>query len=793
MLKDISSVKLQGANFSSVTTLPVLDSSGGKYSKVSPIYGRNGSGKSTIAKAFRKIKGEVIPTVITANTLNPTNQHITLSEAEQASIFVFDEDYVTANVRIEGNGLGSIVMLGEQADLTVQIEQAEEELKRTETLVKTTGDSLKEYQTSTNPKSPRFYINKIYGILQRDDGWAGRDSKARGLRQNSRVTDDTYKRFINLTPEKTRDELSVAFNTKMEELEAAKSGASTIVTVVPSIPDAYKYYSVSLANELIKKKIERPELSDREKYLFLLITAGKADELQARIDQLNDEKMTFCPYCLQDLTQDYKSDLVTRIQQVLSDEVKRHQAYLKTLTINDLILELSAFSSLPSYQTCVDLVTRINETLQSNNALLQRKIGDSYSPIVDEELSEIGELIQALGEGLKVLEAERATHNSNAVKTKPIVDALVSINDQIAYYDVIGFSQQHDIQNKEMAIAKKAYDDAVSDRNDKKKTLEDLNGRRKRIDIAIDIINNGLKYIFFAEDRLAIERDGDFYKLLSNGHPVLPKNVSVGERNIIGLCYFFTSLMTGKNKDTAYDDEYLLIIDDPVSSYDFENKVGILSFLKYKLEQFLNGNVSSKAVVMTHDLLTLFDLEKICQELSTEWKRNFPGQALKYNLWELKNCTLKRFEYKKRQEYTELIKLTYEYGCGNVGEYDIVIGNIMRQALEAFASFEYRKGIVDISTDEALLSGMCDEHKSYFKNLMYRIVLNNGSHREEQAQSMAIDFLSVISEAEKRRTAKEIISFIYLLNRPHILAHLGDVSSTIDTWCEEIKARAAVI
>ncbi len=793
MLKDVSSVNLQGANFSSVSILPILDSSDGKYTKVSLLYGRNGSGKSTIAKAFRKIKGEAVTTVITTGTLNTANQPIALSEAERASIFVFDEDFVTANVRIEGSGLGSIVMLGEQADLTVQIEQAENELEKANGLVKVAGDTLKEYQTNTNPKSPRFYINKLHGILQRDDGWAGRDSKVRGLRQNSRVADDTYKRFVALTPEKSRDELILAFNTKMKELETAKSGASTIADVVPTVPDAYRHYSITLANELIKKKIEKPELSDREKYLFSLITAGETDELQTRIDHLNDEETTFCPYCLQDLTPKYKSDLVSRIQQVLTDEVKHHQTQLKTLKITELILELSPFSTLPSYKTCMDLIETINDTLLSNNALLQRKIDNSYLPIIGEELSGIEDEIKSLGEALKRLEEEKNMHNCKALKTKPLVDALVSINDQIAYYDVISLSQQLDAQNSEMANVKKKYDDAVADRDGRKNTLDYLNGRRKRIDIAIDIINNGLKYIFFAEGRLTIERDGDFYKLLSNGHPVLPKNVSVGERNIIGLCYFFTSILTGKNKDTAYNDEYLIVIDDPVSSYDFENKVGILSFLKYKLGQFLNGNTNSRAVVMTHDLLTLFDLEKICQELATDWKSIFSGQALKYNLWELKNCTLKRFEYKKRQEYTELVRLTYEYGCGNAGEYDIVIGNIMRQTLEAFSTFEYKKGIAEVSTDEALLSGMCDEHKSYFKNLMYRIVLNNGSHREEQAQSMEIDFLSVISEAEKRRTAKEIISFIYLLNKAHMLAHLGDVSSTVDTWCEEIKSRAAVI
>jgi wobble nucleotide-excising tRNase len=359
---------------------------------------------------------------------------------------------------------------------------------------------------------------------------------------------------------------------------------------------------------------------------------------------------------------------------------------------------------------------------------------------------------------------------------------------------VIDLVKQLDKQKKEMATAKKAYDDAVADSNEKKKTLEDLNGRRKHIDIAVDIINNGLKYIFFAENRLNIERDGDFYKLLSNGHPVLPKNISVGERNIIGLCYFFTSIMTDKNKNTAYNDEYLIIIDDPISSYDFENKVGILSFLKHKLSQFLTGNVNSRTIVMTHDLPTLFNFQKICKELVDEWKKIFRGKALEFHTWELKNCTLEPFNHENRQEYTKLIKLIYDYGCGKASEYDIVIGNIMRQVLEAFATFEYKTGIDKVSTDEILLENkMCNKHKSYFKNLMYRIVLNNGSYRKEQTQSMEIDFLSVISETEKRRTAKEIICFIYLLNKEHALAHLGDVNSTVQEWCEDIKNRAAII
>lgn len=793
MLKDISYIKLQGANFSTKSMLPILDSKEKKYIKLSLLYGRNGAGKSTIAKAFRKIKGESVTTVISAETFNKENQPVILSDKEKTSIVVFDEDFITANVRIEGSGLGSIVMLGEQADLTEQIEQAEKQLEQANDFVKTKEDIYKEYQKSTNPKAPQFYLKKIHDVLQCHDGWAERDSRVKNRRQNSRVTDETYKKFITQIPEKSKDELIIAFNSKMKGLDAAKGGVSTINSVVPNIPDEYINYSTTLANELIKKKIEKPELSDREKYLFSLITTGKTEELQERINYLNHEESTFCPYCLQDLSSQYKENLVTRIKHVLTDEVRDHQANLKKLKIQEINLDLSLFASLSPYQTCVDLLRTINEILLSNNTLIQRKIDAPYSPITDKKLSDISDPIKSLNEALMALEEERKLHNRMAGDTKRIEEELFSINEQIAYYDVIGFSQQLDTQQKEMFSAKKEYDEAISHRDEIKNDLDVLNGRRKCIDIAIDIINNGLKYIFFAETRLTLQRDGDFYKLLSNGRPVSPKNVSVGERNIIGLCYFFTSIMAGKNKDTAYNDEYFIVIDDPVSSYDFENKIGILSFLKYKLGQFLNRNINSRAVVMTHDLLTFFDLEKICSELAVDWKRIYSKKDLKYDLWELKDCTLKKFEYKKRHEYTELIRLTYDYGCGRAGEYDIVIGNIMRQTLEAFATFEYKKGISEVSTDEDILSEMCNEHKTYFKNLMYRIVLNNGSHREEQEQGLKIDFLSVISESEKRRTAREIISFIYVLNKRHILAHLGDVSKTVETWCEDIKTRATII
>lgn len=121
---------------------------------------------------------------------------------------------------------------------------------------------------------------------------------------------------------------------------------------------------------------------------------------------------------------------------------------------------------------------------------------------------------------------------------------------------------------------------------------------------------------------MKIQVENGTYKLICNGQPVRPKDISVGERNIIGLCYFFTDILQKKNRATAYSEEYLLVIDDPVSSFDLENRIGILSFLKYQLGLFLLGNIDTRALILTHDLLTAIDFEKMLEELRDECKKS---------------------------------------------------------------------------------------------------------------------------------------------------------------------------
>lgn len=762
------------------------------------LYGKNGSGKSTIARGFRKISGEAAPVVGQVLPLDKDGRPINLSEDEKKHIFVFDEEYVDKNVKLHEEHLDTIVILGEQVDLTEKIEKAEGECNAAKIALEDQEKVYKEYCDYQNIKSPKYYLFKLRSALQGDDSWAGRDKEIRSGRQNTGVKDDTYKQFLNVTPSKSKSELILEFQEMMQNLNAAMVGTSVINQPVSSIPEKYNLYNESEIQMLLTKRIERPELSEREQYLLQLVQQSGSHLLRERAELLERSDTVSCPYCLQDLTPEYKKDLIESIRKILSKDVENHRQILRDKIWGEMCIDISPFEGLKSYQICNDLVKQVDERIKVNNELLQHKIDNPYE-LIQTKVASIQSLISQLSMALSDLEKERMDHNKKAQSTAPIIKELNRINAEIAYYDIIDLATQYDKQCSQFETEKKQYENLTTIYQSKKEIVQNLEAQRNSVTVALDVMNNYMKYIFFEEDRLKIEYDGGVYKLLSHGRSVKPRDISVGERNIIGLCYYFTSILAGKEEKNAYTDEYIIVIDDPISSYDMENRIGILSFLKYELSTFLETNPDTKALIMTHDLMTFYDIHKIFEEIMHKCKKKGYANPPKFNRFELRNESLIEFKYTNRQEYTELIRIIYDYGQGKADNQEIVIGNIMRQTLEAFSTFEFKKGIDKISTDDDILSLLGRaEYGAYFKNLMYRLVLHGGSHKEDQVKSMKdLNFFTLISDQEKKRTAKDILCFIYLLNRPHLLSHLKDVDSDaeakLDSWCEDILRRSVVI
>lgn len=799
MLKDVSGIKFAGGNFNSSTEIHILDPIEGnkvKLVKGTILYGRNGAGKSTFAKAVKKIIRGGYPHIIQSCATDKDGNEIVLTDEEKARIFVFDEEFVDQNIKLQEAGLNTIVMLGQQADLTNQIAQAQTELDTARQEYEEHKNIVQnEYQNKNNSKSPQYFINQMRLALQGDDNWAGRDKIIKGGRTNTSVKEDTYKQFVLLTPLKSRDELIVIFNEKLKELQQVQKGDAVINAKVPTISTEYDDATV---RDLLAVKIEKPTLSEREKYLLQLMQEGRSEILMKMVSDFGRDTTQECPYCLQPVSNEYKKNLVGSIQKVLNEIVKEHQQELHRFIIDEIRVDFSEYDKLGNKKIkCEDIIEKINQVIRENNKKLQIKIDDPYTPI-ETEITTVASLLDELAEALASLEEDRLKFNGNVQDTIPIRNELTAINSEIAYYDIVHLEAQYRKQKQEYEEAIRKQEEMNNIFIQKQNIVDELDARRRSIQIALNVINNSLKYIFFSEDRLRIEFQDDAYVLLSNGHAVKPSEVSLGERNIIALCYFFANIMQNQDVSTTYNREYLLVVDDPISSFDMENKVGIMSFLKYQLSKFLLGNIDTRAVVMTHDLLTFYDFNKVFDELIENCKEKFQGQKVKFNRYELTQQRLEPFEYKNRHEYTELIKIIYNYACGNANEYEIIIGNILRQVLEAFATFQYKKGIERVSTDPNILDTLPDEeYKSYFDNLMYRLVLHGGSHREEQIKALDdMNFFGVVSSADKQRTARDVLCYIYLLNEKHIEAHLkdcgNDAITKLNQWCNDIKTRTVV-
>lgn len=780
----LKKIKFRGGFFSEETELEMFL----QEDRMSFIYGKNGSGKSTISKAVQKAKGEDVEDISQAVLYEQDNNMFTDAEC----VHVFNEEYVNSRVKIREDGLNTIVLLGELGELEDKILdlqlRLEAEIKRKDEF-KVVAD---EYKDGANIKSPSNCRSQINHGLSGDMNWAGREKTINNGKRNVSVTDKVIDSIIALNPTETLEKLKTRYEKTIILLKQVRENEATQIKNTTKISISYDEEKLL---QLLAQKVESPVLSERERYLLKLIDDEKLEQINEMKSIFTNKKTKRCPFCLQDISDQGKRSLIESIEKVLSKEIDIHENNLKKCIINEVTIDFSGMDVLNSqyYIKCKDLVEEINKEIFRIREVIVKKINHPYTPILDFECDLLEKLDRYESIRIK-LQQEIDTYNNAVKRIDTLKSNLSKDNAAIAHYEV-----SRDITLWRQALdGQKKADENLKESIEKIKILNDeldvLKSRKKNIKIAVGLINKSLRYVFFSKDRLQINVEKDKYVLYAHGQAVKPNNVSVGERNIIALCYFFTELIMNQEAKEGYLQKLILVIDDPVSSFDFENKVGIMSLLKSKIADIIKTNPESQILIMTHDIQCLYDLQKIGEEVCNEYKTESNGRKkVSYSCRELRNKELISFNLKMRNEYSEILKSVYDYACGTDENDDLIIGNSMRRVLEAFSTFVYKKGIAEISCDDSILQQMGDkDYVEYFKNLMYRLILNGDSHMQERTNSMGdMDYLNFLSDNERRRTAQEVICFIYLLNPRHILAHLEgkkNIDTNIQRWCSEIKS-----
>ena len=790
MFENLKDITIEGGYFELPTTLDLFKDN----HSLSIVYGRNGSGKTTIAKAIRQLvdkdteqQKEEGYIQYTVSTNSP------IPEDKNDSVFIFDEEFVRENVRTKGKGLETIVMMGIQVDLDTQIAHKQNEITEIDNELAKLFVLKEKYENGSDTSSPSYFFNRIRDGLREDGGWSDIDRDVKGNTLKSRVTEDLVGRLISLkepteSEEDLKKQLQLDFSLYRQ---TADKNAIEWQFVESKLPN-----DLNRVNALLGKIVERPTLSEREQRLLTFLQDHKEYHSQGTTRQLTEEKWPFCPLCLRETSNKDYEHISDTLKRILNREAENYSKELDEILGEFMEIEM-ALPDFPDnlYQkerlTARQSTEQLNEDVRAvRNNISQRKkdiYGKVDTPFNSEEMEGYIAHLAKYRDAMKMLGTCVAAFNRSVIERDNLRNKVYQENELLAKKHLKVLLDGYEKANAAYSKCIKNISDFGIKKERLERDIRTLRTQIERTDIALDYINEELQYVFYTDKKLKLVAGDGCYKLQINGKGVPPKRISVGERNVLGLCYFFARLFSDKKDEDKYKDEILIVIDDPVSSFDYGNRLGVISLLRYQFSSIKNGNLNSRILVLTHDLRSAFDLVKIRSELNG-------GKNGKKKFLELIDKQLKDREVSN--EYKKLLENVYYYAkdsASNVDDsVDIGIGNVMRRVLEAFSSFCYNMSFEEMMCREGVLNAIFDEkRRKYYENFMCRLALNGESHMEERVYDLNT-ITPFFTKQEKVRTAKSLLLFLSYVNREHLSCYFSkknegdeDKMAIIDSWKDE--------
>lgn len=727
--------------------------------RINILFGKNGSGKSTIADAFRKYKdGDDSCLQLDAD----------LTPEERKSIFIFDEQFIRKNLDVsDSDGLGAIVTFGEAVSRKEEEERLESDLEE----ANRNKNEWEQKKTTAEGKATTLN-NRVSNNLNSDAGFAGRRKRIEGKKNKRNETCDYLLQFDTTTLSGSEDKSAIlnVINKGIADLSKITDG--TKITWIPNdIAENNIANAAGRAASLMAENIEKPELNDREKEILSL----GGNYIQKTRDDILAPARDYCPLCHQSITTDYRETLeetIARIEAAMSDKAENYKRNLDSILndctyspdmIPDDIIEKFPTES-KELKTERKVLGKIIASLQE---LIKKRREDVFAPAINYDLKQLKDEAHKVKTASDALSAAITNYN-NTIDSKAALIADLSANNTLLAYlenqaDVEAFIKE--IANIAEAESKMGeWEKKIRDLGDELETLRaaqtDTNGARI-------FINQCLNQIFMSKDRLELvpeettgEENGT-YILKSNGFRVKPEKVSVGERNAIALAYFFASAFEGKKTQERYSHPSLYIIDDPISSFDQDNRAGILTFINAQFGEIIYGCDKSKILVLSHDLQTVDNLRVVADRLLGDIDATID------HIIELRNrraISIKR----ELNNYQGLLKAVLSFATAYDPEKERRnMGNELRQLLESYAQFNYNSSFDYILSNEDVLEGVPDKYHSYYRRLAVRLVMNSLSHSSVQVDSVN-SFREPFTQEELQGIARAALLFIYYTNPLHL-------------------------
>jgi len=764
-------IKLQGGYYKDCEELKLFNS---ETNNASIIYGANGSGKSCIASAFRELAFDLeTEKIYSINKLFDSHEsEIVLTEQESSAISVFDEEYIDKNVKLDQDSLGAIIMLGEQSQYDEQINKLKENLKTIKTEKKLIDLNKFEGEKSTNSVNKKK--KNILDSLK--NGWAAREKDIRDSPRNASVTDNLFEEIMNMQlPKDSKTQLSQSLSDLTDTINNARSNSEKIFIDTINLNKINEKELI----QLLMTRVDKPGKNKLEERILDTVEQKGKEFIEYSIDDFSDSSTEYCPYCYQNISDDYKKSLTAAISKIFSDEVEKHSESLFSSKIDTIIINVEQARKIDNVfvDRFDDILQQCNLAIEKYNQYLDKKISNVFDPIVIDSIG-LDELLNKLDEIYHGIAIKIKDFNRSIDEINLNIQKAQEINKNIAKIETKSLFTEYESTKNDYQKSKSELEKLITTESGIEQEIIVLNAKKNSVDIALELINEYLALIFGDVKRLKLTlSNNNNYYVESKNRKVKLKNLSVGERNAIALCYFFSQIQKEASINSSFNKEFLLILDDPVSSFDFDNKIGIYSFLKMILTRVLVGNTNSKVLLLTHEIEVAINLNKVFVDIKKTNSSIFESSF---------HCTRRIMADKsiidmnidKFNSYYRLLDDIYNYSTSpdTQDKLDYTIGNTIRKALEAFATFQFRCGLDDLYRNDTITSLITNEkQKTYFTSRMSRIVMHGESHTEDNIKNIVNrSTLEYYSTVEKIQVAKDVLAFIYLLYSKHIESYFKD-------------------
>jgi wobble nucleotide-excising tRNase len=697
------------------------------FGKYNLFYGWNGSGKSTLSGVFRCIENKAHSVRFPSSEFTVTldgETSITQGNIAESdlNIYTFNQDFIDENISWNSVVKSILLVDKEKIGEREKLEELKKKQKSDSEVHSKEAEKIKNLDTAVSKfgtSSARHMKTSLQSINTTDSYYLNYDKRK-------------FETFIAANLEATKADDPLLDEDKIIELtNAAKSDQKSTITFTKKTINQEAF---SKAKERLEDLLKTSVVSEA---IQRLVKYGDIKSwVETGLDLHKHHDTNECEFCGNTIT-------VARTKQLEAHFNDNYKAFQDRLVRADgwLVGQYIQSPVLPSagdfYEefkkeyndSCSALekaIITLNQEVAAWHSVLKEKTGNPLeTELIVEVINE--STVTAFNDAMTSIGKTVGKHNHKSgnfeVETKK---AKKQLELHYATTEVKDFGYHK--KKKEVICRTVENAKLKTTINSQKSEIRMLEDSLSNEGLGADQFNEFLhKFLGRSELTLRFNPSNKGYEILRNDSDLVEGNLSEGEKTAIAFVYFITKLKENDNKM----ENTIVVVDDPVSSFDSNHLFHAYSFLRS------NCDKAKQLFIFTHNF-TYFKLVRDWFEMKNRKKRSHkkPETAFYYTIEAstsvprhstFKDADLSLVKYNSEYHYIFSKLHAFKYSGSLSRDEAFLTANLSRKLLESFFSFKFPKHRSDMAQLMSCGLAGCKVTDEVIKEKIYRFI-NKYSH-----------------------------------------------------------------